>query len=92
MATGGLHFNSNPFISGKGGQIAGIGVDNLRLIEVDENFAMRPDALAAPNRRGPPGRPDSVFCLRDRGTTSSNAIDPVPEIGRICRRIICGCT
>jgi len=26
-------------------QIAGLGRDNLRLIEVDENFAMRPDAL-----------------------------------------------
>ena len=30
----------------KGAQIAGIGRDNLRLIEVDENFAMRPEALA----------------------------------------------
>src|SRR5580698_8617592 len=30
----------------KAAMIAGIGVDNLRLIEVDENFAMRADALA----------------------------------------------
>src|ERR1700688_2777088 len=30
----------------KGAQVAGIGRDNLRLIEVDEAFAMRPDALA----------------------------------------------
>src|ERR1700684_4556948 len=27
-------------------RIAGLGLDNLRLIDVDENFAMRPDALA----------------------------------------------
>src|SRR6201981_336914 len=30
----------------KAAMIAGIGVDNLRLIEVDQNLAMRPDALA----------------------------------------------
>src|SRR6476660_7672875 len=30
----------------KGAQIAGIGRDNLRLVEVDVTFAMRPDALA----------------------------------------------
>ncbi len=31
--------------------ISGIGVDNLRLIEVDENLAMRPDALARSKSR-----------------------------------------
>src|ERR1700752_3272692 len=30
----------------KAAMIAGIGTENLRLIEVDENFAMRPDPLA----------------------------------------------
>src|SRR6478736_3433873 len=30
----------------KGAQIAGIGRDNLRLVEVDKDFAMRPEALA----------------------------------------------
>src|SRR5579863_2727355 len=30
----------------KAAMIAGLGVDNLRLIEVDENFAMKPSALA----------------------------------------------
>ncbi len=51
----------------KGVQVAGIGRDNLRLIEVDENFAMRPEALArqiAQDRRGGSG---SVFRLRYRG-------------------------
>ena len=49
----------------KAAMIAGIGVDNLRLIEVDENLAMRPDALArqieADRRIGP----DSILCLCD---------------------------
>ena len=63
------------------------GRDNLRLIEVDENFAMRPDALARQIARGPASR-DCIPCFvcATVGTTSSNAIDPLPEIGRICRR------
>ncbi|HTR66050.1 MAG TPA: aminotransferase class V-fold PLP-dependent enzyme [Terriglobales bacterium] len=66
-------------------QIAGIGRQNLRLVEVDENFAMRPEALA---RQLEQDRRDGLtpcFVAATVGTTSSNAIDPVPEIGRICR-------
>ena len=66
-------------------QIAGLGLDNLRLIEVDENFAMRPAALAtqiADDRRA--GLVPCFVCATI-GTTSSNALDPLPEIGRICR-------
>ena len=66
-------------------RIAGMGLDNLRLIEVDKNFAMRPDALAqqiAADRRA--GLTPCFVCATI-GTTSSNAIDPLPEIGRICR-------
>ena len=66
-------------------KIAGLGTDNLRLIEVDETFAMRPEALArqiADDRRR--GLTPSFVCATV-GTTSSNAIDPVPEIGRVCR-------
>jgi aromatic-L-amino-acid decarboxylase len=66
-------------------QIAGLGRDNLRLIEIDKNFAMRPEALAhqiASDRRA--GLVPCFVCATV-GTTSSNAIDPVAEIGRICR-------
>jgi aromatic-L-amino-acid decarboxylase len=66
-------------------QIAGMGRDSLRLIEVDDNFAMRPDVLTqqinADRRAGL--RP--CFVCATVGTTSSNAIDPLLEIGRICR-------
>jgi aromatic-L-amino-acid decarboxylase len=66
-------------------RIAGLGLDNLRLIEVDENFAMRPDALAQQIAAdGHAGRIPCFVCATI-GTTSSNAIDPLPEIGRICR-------
>ncbi|MGC2185348.1 MAG: pyridoxal-dependent decarboxylase [Terriglobales bacterium] len=68
----------------KDAQIAGIGRNNLRLIEVDEAFAMRPDALARQIEQD--GRAGLVpfFVCATVGTTSSNAIDPVPEIARIC--------
>jgi len=66
-------------------QIAGLGRDNLRLIDTDQNFAMRAEALArqiAEDRRA--GLVPCFVCATV-GTTSSNAIDPVAEIGRICR-------
>ncbi len=69
----------------KGVKIAGLGRGNLRLIEVDETFAMRPAALAeaiAADRRA--GRVP-CFVSTTVGTTSSNAMDPLPEIGKICR-------
>ncbi len=66
-------------------KIAGIGKDNLRLIDVDDAFAMRADALA--ERIAADRRAGLVpfFAGVTIGTTSSNAIDPVPAIGRICR-------
>ena len=69
----------------KGAQIAGIGRDNLRLIEVDENFAMRPEALARQIEQDRTAGLIPFFVCATVGTTSSNAMDPVPEIGRICR-------
>jgi aromatic-L-amino-acid decarboxylase len=69
----------------KGAQVAGIGRDNLRLIEVDQNFAMRPEALARQIDEDLQAGLIPFFVCATVGTTSSNAIDPVPEIGRICR-------
>jgi len=69
----------------KGVQIAGLGRDNLQLIEVDANFAMRPDELARQIEQDRRAGLTPCFVCATVGTTSSNAIDPVPEIGRICR-------
>jgi aromatic-L-amino-acid decarboxylase len=66
-------------------KIAGLGRDNLRLIEVDERFAMRPGALARQIAADRQAGLLPCFVCATVGTTSSNAIDPLPEIGRICR-------
>jgi len=65
-------------------KIAGMGADNLRHVEVDENFAMRPDALARQIAADSDGGFVPCFACSTVGTTSSCAIDPVPEIARIC--------
>ena len=65
--------------------IAGLGRQNLRLIEVDASFAMRPDLLAAQLERDRAAGLRPCFVAATIGTTSSNAVDPLPEIGRICR-------
>jgi aromatic-L-amino-acid decarboxylase len=65
-------------------KIAGLGYQNLRAIEVDEHFAMKPDALAREMKRDREAGLTPCFVCATVGTTSSNAIDPVPEIGRLC--------
>jgi aromatic-L-amino-acid decarboxylase len=66
-------------------KIAGLGIRNLRVIEVDENFSMRPEALRKQIETDWQAGLIPCFVCATVGTTSSNAIDPVPEIGRICR-------
>ncbi len=69
----------------KAARIAGLGRESLRLIEVDESFAMRPESLlAAIERDRRDGRIPAFVCATV-GTTSSTAMDPLPAIGRICR-------
>jgi aromatic-L-amino-acid decarboxylase len=66
-------------------KIAGLGRANLRLVEVDDSFAMRPEALASRIREDRRAGLVPCFVCATVGTTSSNAIDPLPEIGRLCR-------
>jgi len=67
-------------------KVAGLGrQQGLRLIDVDHRYAMRPDALAAQIARDRKVGLIPCFVSATVGTTSSNAIDPLPEIGNICR-------
>jgi aromatic-L-amino-acid/L-tryptophan decarboxylase len=70
----------------KAAMIAGIGIDNLRLIEVDENLAMRPNALAHQVESDIKAGLKPCFVCATVGTTSSNAMDPIAPIANICRQ------
>jgi aromatic-L-amino-acid decarboxylase len=65
-------------------KIAGIGRGNLRVIDTDETFAMRADVLEAQIQADKQAGLIPFFVSATVGTTSSNALDPLPEIGRIC--------
>lgn len=67
-------------------KIAGLGSENLRLIEVDQDFALRPDALAAQIELDKANGLQPCFVCATIGTTSSHAIDPLPAIGEICKQ------
>jgi aromatic-L-amino-acid decarboxylase len=66
-------------------KIAGIGRENLRFIEVDDQFAMRPEKLAQQIKRDRQVGLVPCFVCATVGTTSSNAIDPLMAIGQVCR-------
>ncbi len=67
-------------------KLAGYGLEQLRSIETDEAFALRPDALARALEadRAAGRRPACVVATV--GTTSSTAIDPLVPIAELCRR------
>ena len=66
-------------------KIAGLGRANLRLIGVDENFAMRVDLLKEQIRSDRAAGLIPCFVSATMGTTSSNGLDPLRELGKICR-------
>jgi aromatic-L-amino-acid decarboxylase len=67
-------------------RIAGVGRDSLRLIPTDDKFAMDANALARAMETDGNSGLTPFFVCATVGTTSSNAIDPLPEIGPICEK------
>jgi aromatic-L-amino-acid decarboxylase len=65
--------------------ISGVGTSNLRLIDVDSEFRMRADALRQAIDRDLHEGCLPTFVCATVGTTSSLAMDPIAEIGEICR-------
>jgi aromatic-L-amino-acid decarboxylase len=66
-------------------RIAGLGSNHLRIIEVDDNFAMKATALARQIEDDRKAGLVPCFVCATVGTTSSNALDPIRAIGHICR-------
>ena len=70
----------------KGGIVLGIGQQNVRKIEVDADFRMKPDRLAAAIEADRRAGYVPFFACATVGTTSTTSIDPVPAIADICAR------
>jgi aromatic-L-amino-acid decarboxylase len=70
-------------------KIVGVGSENLRLIEVDEKFAMRVDLLEEQIEKDKKAGLKPFFICAALGTTSTNAIDPIREIGEIAQKENC---
>lgn len=73
----------------KAAKICGIGSENLRMIVVDEKFAMRTDLLKEQIQKDKAAGLTPFFICAALGTTSSNAVDPVRKIGEIARKENC---
>jgi aromatic-L-amino-acid/L-tryptophan decarboxylase len=67
-------------------RIAGLGSDALRFVEVDAEYAMRTDELERLISQDLFHGATPCMAVATVGTTSSNALDPLPEIGEIARR------
>lgn len=70
----------------KAAGIAGIGRQNIRVIAVDETYAMRPEELERALINDKDNGLLPFFVCATVGTTSSTAVDPIRSIGDICRR------
>jgi aromatic-L-amino-acid decarboxylase len=70
----------------KGVKLAGYGLDYLRRIPVDRDYAMEPQALDQAIRQDVAEGCLPACVVATVGTTSSTAIDPLPAIAEVCRR------
>ncbi len=96
LSRGGLQAESQPlavYVSAhshssvdKGALLAGFGRDNLRLVPVDADHAMRVDALEEMVRRDIADGIRPCAIVATVGTTAVTAIDPVKRIADVARR------
>lgn len=70
----------------KAADLSGLGTDAVRWIATDDGLRMEPDALrrALEEDRQAGFRPFMV--VGTAGTVSTGAVDPLPELARLCRR------
>ena len=66
--------------------LLGLGQRALRRIAVDDEFAMRPDALARAIAEDREAGITPMAVVATIGTTSTTSVDPVRQIADICRR------
>lgn len=95
LSRGGLQGEANPhivYVSShshssveKAALLAGFGRANLRFIEVDESFAMKPDLLQQALQSDLAAGFTPCAVVATTGTTTTTALDPVKAIAKIAR-------
>ncbi len=70
----------------KAALLAGFGRENVRAVDVDEAFAMRPDALLAAVEADLAAGHRPCAVVATTGTTTTTAFDPIERIAEIARR------
>jgi len=70
----------------RGALAAGVGLENIRHVPSDDQFRMRPDALASMIAEDLAAARKPFCVVATAGTTSTTSVDPVVEIGEIARR------
>ncbi len=70
----------------KGVKLAGYGLNRLRSIPTDENFAMDPNALEAAIQKDLAAGLQPACVVACVGTTSSTGLDPLEAIGTLCKQ------
>jgi glutamate/tyrosine decarboxylase-like PLP-dependent enzyme len=68
----------------KGADLCGIGLDSVRAIRVDESRAMRLDELRRQIAADREAGLEPAVVIGTAGTVGVGAIDPLPEIARLC--------
>jgi aromatic-L-amino-acid decarboxylase len=95
LARGGLQAEAAPLVVytsahshssvDKAALLAGFGRDNVRHVPNDENYALRPDALAAAIREDLAAGRKPCAIVGTTGTTATTALDPIAAMARIAR-------
>ncbi len=67
-------------------KVAGLGNNSLRVISVDSDFAMIPDELEKQIKDDIENGVTPAFVCASIGTTNTTAMDPIEEIGKICKK------
>jgi glutamate/tyrosine decarboxylase-like PLP-dependent enzyme len=70
----------------KAAELLGIGSENVRLVEQDENRRMSPEALDASIREDVNGGLLPMCVIASAGTVNTGAIDPLAAIGDVCAK------